>query len=367
MLRICIPTYNRWDRLNIQLSSLAEAFSFRAEFTVDVFDNASTDNTPSNFHTLGLSTAFRILTHSENAGYEGNVLRILDFAQKNYAPSDLLWILSDDDFVFPSALANLVNWINKCPKVVPVLLTFLLLEGGKLQTRPPSPFSKGQLSSSALFDVINQTALISCWLYPIHLLKDDILEEMNRWKSNTFLQLVLISLILRKSSHFLQFPRPIGIEWINLSIRFGILRTFAIDRPSALLKAMNALNLNPEALDVTMRNIAQQFAKRAFVWECAGDSQSAAAAIEAMPEFARQGWLSPSARGFLLLIPLFKVLKRLGLAGPLIRRGSSFRNRAISSQQNIQSLFSAAPGPSAEDLSISQFTEPLYEPRLPSR
>ena len=112
MIRICIPTFNRWDRLKTQIGLLNAALRLGARFTVDILDNVSTDRTVEALIASNLPDNIKVLTHTENVGFEGNVARILAHSARWVEARDHLWILSDDDFVNPVALTILPSaWV----------------------------------------------------------------------------------------------------------------------------------------------------------------------------------------------------------------------------------------------------------------
>jgi hypothetical protein len=340
MIRICIPTFNRWDRLQVQLAQLLSAQRLGGRFSVDLFDNASTDGTPEQFRLLGLPAEFVLHVHDRNVGFEGNVRRILQHIGQQGGADDHLWILSDDDFIFPAALVQLTRWLETQTPALPVLLSFLMFDGGSLRRRPPALYPAGLQSAADLFNIVNQTTLISCWLYPARFLRPSALSAFDPWLGNSFLQMVLLAVVLRQASAFAIFERPLGFEFVNLQIRFRLKETFAVDRPKALAEAVHLLGGDPALIDAAMSGIAVNFARRALVWECSGDRQSAAQAMDAMPELARHGWLPRQARAYLFLRRCFLLLKRCGVAGPLLRRGAAVEQRARLTQDLLKGLLS---------------------------
>ena len=94
LLSICIPTYNRKDRLKTLLDYLCKLVS--SDIDIIVIDNASTDGT------LEMMTEFvekydvLYFRNKENLGHDGNYIRLIEEGKKNSHYS--LW-LGDDDWV----------------------------------------------------------------------------------------------------------------------------------------------------------------------------------------------------------------------------------------------------------------------------
>ena len=104
-LSICIPTYNRKEKVIKLLNYLIRESVFMDErIEVIVSDNCSTDNT---YEELGLfnknnSLAIQIVKNKENLGLTGNILRLAEEAKGKF-----VWFLGDDD-IYHEGLVNRV-------------------------------------------------------------------------------------------------------------------------------------------------------------------------------------------------------------------------------------------------------------------
>lgn len=111
-LCVCIPTFNRANRLGKALRDLYEnilASRSRAGISVYVSDNGSRDRTAQvirEYRELYAEEGIR-LTYDlwpENQGFDTNVLRCYERCEADY-----LWLLSDDDNIYPGALDQIMD------------------------------------------------------------------------------------------------------------------------------------------------------------------------------------------------------------------------------------------------------------------
>lgn len=113
MFSICIPTYNRLKDLKSCLASVfAAAEFFDADEPVEVLvsDNASSDGTGdwiSQVNPKSPKIRFSAWTNSENIGAVKNIKKLLDNASEEY-----LFLLTDDDLVFPSVFNVIKRYID---------------------------------------------------------------------------------------------------------------------------------------------------------------------------------------------------------------------------------------------------------------
>lgn len=107
ILNIAIPTFNRADRLKAQLERLLPQLT--PEIQLSIYDNASTDQTPEvvkNFNHPDLAYS----RSRNNTGGHHNFLRCYEGCQAEW-----LWILSDDDPITPTAVADLLKLVKNSP------------------------------------------------------------------------------------------------------------------------------------------------------------------------------------------------------------------------------------------------------------
>ena len=116
---ICIPTYNRAELLDKCLDYLA---GFKdLSFEVVVGDNASSDHTAQVIEKHQSRFAhFVQIRHRENIGFARNMDSILRRASR-----DIVYILSDDDYLFEDAMHAVLGIFNARPQVAAVAGKYL--------------------------------------------------------------------------------------------------------------------------------------------------------------------------------------------------------------------------------------------------
>ena len=101
-LSICIPTYNRGSKLKQQIESIISITNpYSSACEIIISDNHSTDNTVQilNVFQKEYPGKFIVFQQKENIGFVKNYKFLI-----NQAINDFIWILGDDDPVYPSVL-----------------------------------------------------------------------------------------------------------------------------------------------------------------------------------------------------------------------------------------------------------------------
>lgn len=111
LLTIAIPTWERAQTLNKALSNLLpQVVEFKNEIQVVISDNASIDNTQQIVSVwISKFSEIDILynRNSKNIDFFGNFAKCRELAFGEY-----IWLLSDDDFVFPNLIKNIIYTIK---------------------------------------------------------------------------------------------------------------------------------------------------------------------------------------------------------------------------------------------------------------
>lgn len=114
LLSICIPTYNRSDKLRALLDSIAAQTDHGIAVEVAVSDNASTDDTADvieRFRAAGMTIVYHRM--DENKGFDRNLLNTVAIASGEYC-----WLFGSDDLVEPGAFTALEAALNRHPHAV---------------------------------------------------------------------------------------------------------------------------------------------------------------------------------------------------------------------------------------------------------
>lgn len=111
VLSICIPTYNRAGCLRQCLDSIAEQLKdleVEAKIEVVISDNASSDGTESVVKEFQAKFAkIYYYKNSENLGFDRNALQLVEKAH-----GEFVWLLGDDDALFPDAVAYILKQLQ---------------------------------------------------------------------------------------------------------------------------------------------------------------------------------------------------------------------------------------------------------------
>ncbi len=232
---ICIPTYNRSKMLYKQLKNLTSIDNNL--FDIVIFDNCSNDDTKSTVEAFCSNcNNITYLRNKSNVGYNGNILNIVEHASKQSEYS-YLFILSDDDLIF------MKNFISMCDSITTsnelLLLTWLSSnDKGILNTRPD------KINLDNIYEVINKTALISSYMYPIEFIRNYNIPDFVDFSENTFLHIKIIVDCVKNGYKINHLETLIGYEAINFEWRFDLYQTFCLDRYEATQYMDKILNCN---------------------------------------------------------------------------------------------------------------------------
>jgi len=123
LLTVAIPTYNRAELLNTQLSWLAQAVKgFENEIEIFVSDNCSTDHTQDVIKKWKAelnNITFNSRKNAENIGVMKNIHQCLISASTKY-----VWTIGDDDPIQDRAISYTINKFKQYDDVSLLLLNF---------------------------------------------------------------------------------------------------------------------------------------------------------------------------------------------------------------------------------------------------
>lgn len=105
-LIICIPTYNRFEKLIKQIEDVLPQLNESEK--IIIVDNATPGNCWDTDNPVFKDPRISISINTSNIGLTGNLLKCLDVAQNGW-----LWLLSDDEKVLPDALNTIRHYIEK--------------------------------------------------------------------------------------------------------------------------------------------------------------------------------------------------------------------------------------------------------------
>ena len=125
ILSICIPTYNRANKLFNSLGKILDSATLHShKVEVIVSDNASHDSTPDIIDKYKEQyPMLRRYRNPENLGFNRNFFKLSD----EYAMGKYLWVIGDDDFLDSDAVDIVIGAIEQNPQLTFIGLNFRLL------------------------------------------------------------------------------------------------------------------------------------------------------------------------------------------------------------------------------------------------
>ena len=111
ILTISIPTFNRSNYLNKNLSFIHQQCSEEQNFELIVIDNASTDDTNdvvNKYQNMGLSITY--IRNAVNLGSHDSIAKGYLLAKTSY-----VLVLGDDDFLIPGSIECIIKILEKKP------------------------------------------------------------------------------------------------------------------------------------------------------------------------------------------------------------------------------------------------------------
>lgn len=123
VLTIAIPTYNRAELLDQQLSRLAQSIKgYESECEIIISDNCSTDNTPEvidDWQQHFDGAALKRIRHHKNLGATRNIACCINSASGKY-----VWTISDDDPIHEDAVPYILRELRTHPNLSLIILNF---------------------------------------------------------------------------------------------------------------------------------------------------------------------------------------------------------------------------------------------------
>lgn len=153
-LSICIPTYNRNEKLVTLVRNLLLQVNERCEIVV--IDNASDNPIEIDLHNNNLlnNNHIKTITNKQNIGAGANLLKCIE-----NATGEWIWILGDDDFPANDAIKQIEMIISQNPDFVNFIFDY------KLMPRQESYISKGLSNFIEKIDSFGKILYISMNVY----------------------------------------------------------------------------------------------------------------------------------------------------------------------------------------------------------
>lgn len=105
LLSICIPTYQRSEKLAVLLDSIVRQDDPRIEVVVS--DNGSADDTADMVQKFEFLRPLKWHRWDENVGFDHNLLKVVSMASGEYC-----WLVGSDDALVPGAISHIMDLIG---------------------------------------------------------------------------------------------------------------------------------------------------------------------------------------------------------------------------------------------------------------
>jgi glycosyltransferase involved in cell wall biosynthesis len=110
LLSICVPTYNRAERLRVMLQALLPQVAEQPDkIEVWISDNASNDKTVQIVEEARTLAPLYYSRNESNLGVIKNIIKLTN----QLAQGEYVWLLGDDDLLLPGALARVLAQIEQ--------------------------------------------------------------------------------------------------------------------------------------------------------------------------------------------------------------------------------------------------------------
>lgn len=126
LLSICIPTFNRKDKLRIAIDAFIEAIKgYEENVELIVSDNNSKDGSyellQSNYSSFPF---FRCYKNNSNLGFNRNMFLLVD----KYAQGKYCWVIGDDDYVDKDAVKIIVETLQNTSGLMYLSINYRLMD-----------------------------------------------------------------------------------------------------------------------------------------------------------------------------------------------------------------------------------------------
>jgi glycosyltransferase involved in cell wall biosynthesis len=159
VLTIAIPTFNRNKQLNVMLEVLLPQLT--PECRLLVVDNASTipvETSSKDILAKYVDRDVQLIRNRFNIGGNANIMRCFEYSETEY-----LWLLGDDDKLFPSSISSILKSIKEHPQAV-----FINFKSDLVQDRNSGWTTKGTLEFLATVDSFANLLFMSAGVYALH-------------------------------------------------------------------------------------------------------------------------------------------------------------------------------------------------------
>ena len=236
LLSICIPTYNRSEKLDNCLNSILISIQNTKErnFEICISDNCSSDNTEKIVKKY--KNLFEINYHknNDNLGFAFNAKKVVRMAKGKFT-----WLIGDDDLILPNTIKVLMEILRNNENIEFFFVNSYYLNSKYLE-KFPKPFDTNNIKFSNLkaLSEIKENKIVNFW---------DLIDPKISWEF-----LIGIFLIVFKTSNWLEASEKVDNNklkdkniWSSFenTCFFPIVNAYAFKNSKALI-CSNPLSVN---------------------------------------------------------------------------------------------------------------------------
>ncbi len=230
LLSICIPTFNRSEKLDNCLNSIliSKQQYKETDFEICVADNNSSDNTKKIVDKYKNLLNINYHKNSENLGFARNAKKVVGLAKGKYT-----WLVGDDDLILPGALKSLLKILKSNSDIELFFVNSYYLNSEYLENFP-KPFDTQNIKLNELNSLskVKSNKVVSFW----NLIDPDVSWEF----------LIGIFLIVFKTSKWIESSKKVDVKkleekriWSNFenTCFFPIVNAYAFKNSKAFICA----------------------------------------------------------------------------------------------------------------------------------
>ena len=229
LLSICIPTFNRSEKLDNCLNSiLISKEQHHSDFEVCIADNNSSDNTKKIVDKYKNTLNINYHKNSENLGFARNATKVVSLAKGKFT-----WLVGDDDLILPRALKSLLQILRTNPDIEIFFINSYYLNSQYLDNFA-KPFNTKNIKLNELNSLskVKNNKIVNFW---------DLIDPHVSWEF-----LIGIFLIVFKTSKWLESSKRVDVKkleekkiWSNFenTCFFPIVNAYAFKNSKAFICA----------------------------------------------------------------------------------------------------------------------------------
>tara|TARA_Y100000590_G_C15664210_1_gene993854 strand:- start:730 stop:1749 length:1020 start_codon:yes stop_codon:yes gene_type:complete len=161
LLSICIPTFNRSEKLDNCLNSILISKEQYTEndFEICIADNNSNDNTKEIVDKYKSFLNINYYKNSENLGFARNAKKVIGLAKGKYS-----WLIGDDDLILPTTLKSLLKILKSNSDIELFFINSYYLNSEYLE-KFPKPFNTQNIKLNELDSIskVKSNKIVSFW------------------------------------------------------------------------------------------------------------------------------------------------------------------------------------------------------------